>query len=40
VNSKTDPGHEVSRLANAQLFGTPKRELPEGPYLPPERRRR
>ena len=27
VNSKTDPGHEVSRLANAQLFGTPKREF-------------
>lgn len=40
VNSKTDPGHQVSRQANAQLFGTPKRELPAGPYLPPERHRR
>ena len=34
VNSKTDPAHQVSRLANAQLFGTPKRELPKGPLVP------
>jgi hypothetical protein len=40
VNSKTDPAHQVSRQANAQLFGNPKRELPPGPYLPPERRKR
>ncbi|MEO6078446.1 MAG: GNA1162 family protein [Steroidobacteraceae bacterium] len=33
INSKTDPGHQVSRLANAQLFGIPKRELPTGPLL-------
>lgn len=34
VNSKTDPAHGVSRLANAQLFGTIKRELPRGPLVP------
>jgi hypothetical protein len=34
VNSKTDPAHQVSRLANTQLFGTPKRELPQGPLVP------
>lgn len=34
INSKTDPGHQVSRLANAQLFFSPKRQLPEGPYRP------
>jgi hypothetical protein len=34
VNSKLDPAHQVSRLANAQLFGTPKRELPMGPLVP------
>jgi hypothetical protein len=39
INSKTDPGHQVSRLANMQLFATPKREIPPGPYLPPESRR-
>jgi hypothetical protein len=40
VNSKTDRGHEVSRMANAQLFGSPKQELPPGPYLPTESRKR
>jgi hypothetical protein len=40
VNSKTDPAHQVSRLANAQLFGTAKRELPAGPYLPAGRQQR
>jgi hypothetical protein len=35
INSKTDPGHQVSRLANAQLFNSRKREIPAGPYLPP-----
>ena len=39
INSKTDPGHNVSRLANAQLFGAPKREIPAGPYLSPERQK-
>jgi hypothetical protein len=34
INSKTDPGHEVSRMANAMLFTSPKREIPAGPYLP------
>lgn len=34
INSKTDPGRQVSRLANAQLLFTPKRELPPGPYSP------
>ncbi|MEO8315242.1 MAG: GNA1162 family protein [Pseudomonadota bacterium] len=38
INSKTDPGHNVSRLANMQLFSAPKREIPDGPYLPAERR--
>lgn len=37
VNSKTDPAHEVSRLANVQLFESPRREIPAGPYLPAER---
>jgi hypothetical protein len=40
VNSKTDPGHQVSRQANAQLFGSPKREIPPGPYLPADHRKR
>jgi hypothetical protein len=40
VNSKTDPGHQVSRLANAQLFGSAKRELPAGPYRPAGRQQR
>jgi hypothetical protein len=34
INSKTDPGRGVSRMANVQLFGTSKRELPAGPYHP------
>jgi hypothetical protein len=34
INSKSDPGRGVSRMANLQLFGTPKRELPAGPYHP------
>jgi hypothetical protein len=38
INSKTDPGHEVSRLANVQLFDSPKREIPPGPYLPAGRK--
>jgi hypothetical protein len=40
VNSKTDPGHRVSRQANQELFNTPKQQLPPGPYLLEERRRR
>ena len=31
-SSKTDPGRQVSRLANVQLFTTKGRELPFGPY--------
>jgi hypothetical protein len=34
INSNTDPAHNVSRVANAALFGTKKRELPPGPYDP------
>jgi hypothetical protein len=40
INSKTDPGHQVSRMANAQLFWRPKRELPPGPYRPAELQKR
>ncbi len=40
INSKTDPGHQVSRLASQRLFGSPKHELPPGPYSPPGRRKR
>jgi hypothetical protein len=34
INSSTDPAHQVSRIANAQLFFTKNRELPPGPYDP------
>jgi hypothetical protein len=34
ISSKTDPGRQVSRLANVQLFTTKTRELPYGPYHP------
>ena len=34
INSKTDPGYQASRMANAQVFLTPGRELPFGPYSP------
>jgi hypothetical protein len=34
INSKTDPGRQVSRLANIQLFASPNRELPPGPFRP------
>jgi hypothetical protein len=40
INSRTDPGHQVSRLANAQLFWRPQRELPPGPYRPAELQKR
>jgi hypothetical protein len=39
INSKTDPGHQVSRMANVPLLLTQKRELPPGPYLPAATRR-
>ena len=32
INSKTDPAHQVSRMANFQLFQTAGRGLPFGPY--------
>ena len=34
INSQTDPAHNVSRIANQQLFFTSGRELPPGPYDP------
>lgn len=34
INSNRDPAHDVSRLANQQLFFTRTRELPPGPYDP------
>lgn len=34
IASSTDPAHNVSRIANQQLFFTKKRELPPGPYDP------
>lgn len=34
IASNTDPGHNVSRMANQQLFSTKKRELPPGPHDP------
>jgi hypothetical protein len=34
INSKTDPAHNVSRQANANLFNTKKAGLPFGPYSP------
>jgi len=34
VNSKTDPAHKVSRLANAKLFAEGNAGLPYGPYSP------
>jgi hypothetical protein len=34
INSKTDPAHNVSRLANVQLFRTRNSGLPYGPYSP------
>lgn len=34
INANTDPGRQVSRTANAMLFGQPKRALPFGPYHP------
>ena len=32
LSSNTDPGQQLCRLANAQLFETRRRELPYGPY--------
>jgi hypothetical protein len=40
VNSQTDPAHGASTVANAVLFGTPKRELPQGPLVPVAANRR
>lgn len=34
INSKTDPAHMVSRLANQNLLGTEGIGLPYGPYSP------
>jgi len=34
INSKTDNAHNVSRLANANLFNPKKTGLPFGPYSP------
>jgi len=34
VNSKTDPAHKVSRVANARLFAAGNAGLPYGPYRP------
>jgi hypothetical protein len=34
VNSKADPAHQVSQIANQQLFHAKRRELPRGPLLP------
>ena len=34
INSKTDPAHQVSRLANANLFNAKDAGLPFGPYSP------
>lgn len=34
INSKTDRAHQVSRLANAQLFYAKDTGLPYGPYSP------
>ena len=34
VNSKTDPAHKVSRVANAKLFAAGNAGLPYGPYSP------
>jgi hypothetical protein len=34
INAKTDPGYQVSRMANNQVFFTTGRELPPGPYHP------
>jgi hypothetical protein len=34
INSKTDRAHQVSRLANANLFYPKETGLPYGPYSP------
>ena len=34
INSKTDSAHQVSRLANANLFYAKDAGLPFGPYSP------
>ena len=34
VNSKTDPAHQVSRVANSNLFLAKDAGLPFGPYSP------
>ncbi len=34
LTAKSDLGHQVSRVANNQLFFTKGRELPPGPYYP------
>jgi hypothetical protein len=34
INSKSDPAHTVSRLANQNLFGKEGSGLPYGPYSP------
>ncbi|HKT74143.1 MAG TPA: GNA1162 family protein [Steroidobacteraceae bacterium] len=34
INSKTDQAHNVSRLANANMFAAQSRGLPHGPYSP------
>jgi hypothetical protein len=34
LTSKADLGHQVSRMANVQVFYTKGRELPPGPYRP------
>ena len=38
VNSKTDPAHEVSSLANYQLFTPKDQGLLPGPYYPSDRK--
>ena len=34
INSKTDPAHQVSRLANEMMFNKKNAALPYGPYSP------
>ena len=34
INSKSDPGHQVCRIANQLMFNKENAELPVGPYSP------
>jgi hypothetical protein len=37
INSKMDPAHNVSSMANVQLFETPDHGLLHGPYFPKDK---